>query len=196
MKSKWIKVAQRLQAHLTAGECPSWWLWRINRLCAPSRQASPGTSNCCEGAPGSVLAQKQQFGQGPLEADLWVSICWFGSLSKQYNAFGASLVAQTVKNLPAMPDPQVWSLRWEDTLEKEIIPYPSILPGQFHGQRSLLGCSPCGCKESDMTEQLTHTWCFKSCVIIENLSSSVLLKHLVRIKYVLLKGKRCGEINL
>ena len=28
-----------------------------------------------------------------------------------------------------------------------------------HGQRSLVGCSPCGCKESDTTEQLsTSTW--------------------------------------
>ena len=25
-----------------------------------------------------------------------------------------------------------------------------------HGQRSLVGCSPWGCKESGMTEQLTH----------------------------------------
>jgi len=29
------------------------------------------------------------------------------------------------------------------------------LPGEFHGQRSLVGYSPWGCKESDMTEQLT-----------------------------------------
>ena len=30
-------------------------------------------------------------------------------------------------------------------------------PGESHGQRSLAGYSPWGCKESDMTEQLTHT---------------------------------------
>ena len=29
---------------------------------------------------------------------------------------------------------------------------PVFLPGEFHGQRSLVGCSPWGCKESDMTE--------------------------------------------
>ena len=29
-----------------------------------------------------------------------------------------------------------------------------LLPGEFHGQRSLVGYSPWGCKESDMTEQL------------------------------------------
>ena len=32
---------------------------------------------------------------------------------------------------------------------------PVFLPGEFHGQRSLAGYSPSGCKESDTTEQLT-----------------------------------------
>jgi len=30
-----------------------------------------------------------------------------------------------------------------------------FLPGKFHGQRSLAGCSPCGGKESDTAEQLS-----------------------------------------
>ena len=34
-------------------------------------------------------------------------------------------------------------------------PTPVFLPGEFHGQRSLAGYSPWGCKELDMTEQLT-----------------------------------------
>ena len=33
-------------------------------------------------------------------------------------------------------------------------PTPVLLPGKSHGQRSLVGCSPWGHKESDMTEQL------------------------------------------
>ena len=33
-------------------------------------------------------------------------------------------------------------------------PTPVLLPGKSHGLRSLVGCSPWGCKESDMTEQL------------------------------------------
>ena len=36
-------------------------------------------------------------------------------------------------------------------------PTPVFLPGEFHGQRSLVGYSPWGCKESDTTEQLTQT---------------------------------------
>ena len=34
-------------------------------------------------------------------------------------------------------------------------PAPVFLPGEFHGQRSLVGYSPWGCKESDMSEQLS-----------------------------------------
>ena len=37
------------------------------------------------------------------------------------------LVAQSVKNLPAMKETQVQSLGWEDPLEKEMAPYSSIL---------------------------------------------------------------------
>ena len=33
-------------------------------------------------------------------------------------------------------------------------PTPVLLPGKSHGWRSLVGCSPWGCKESDMTEWL------------------------------------------
>ena len=36
-------------------------------------------------------------------------------------------------------------------------PTPVFLPGEFHGLRSLVGYGLLGCKESDTTEQLTHT---------------------------------------
>ena len=35
---------------------------------------------------------------------------------------------------------------------------PVYLPGKFHGERGLVGYSSWGRKESDMTEQLTHTY--------------------------------------
>ena len=35
-------------------------------------------------------------------------------------------------------------------------PPPVFLPGQSHGQRSLVGCSPQGHKESDTTEAIQH----------------------------------------
>ena len=40
---------------------------------------------------------------------------------------GASLLAQMVKNLPAMQETQVRSLGWEDPLEKEMAAHSSIL---------------------------------------------------------------------
>ena len=43
-----------------------------------------------------------------------------------------------------------WRRKWQPTLVS--------LSGKFHGQRSLVGCSPWGCKESGTTEQLTLTY--------------------------------------
>ena len=42
-------------------------------------------------------------------------------------------------------------------------PTPVFLPGKSHGQRSLVGCSPWGCKESDTTEWL-HFHFSLSCI--------------------------------
>ena len=50
-------------------------------------------------------------------------------------------------------DPWVMKIPWR----RERLPTPVFLPGEFHGQRRLMGYSPWGRKESDMTEQLTHT---------------------------------------
>ena len=60
-----------------------------------------------------------------------------------------SLVAQTVKHLPTMQETQVrpwvgkilWRRKWQPT-------------GKSHGRRSMVGYSPWGRKESDMTERL------------------------------------------
>ena len=43
-----------------------------------------------------------------------------------------------------------------DVLEEEMALTPVFLPGKSHGQMSLVGYSPWGHKESDMTEQLTE----------------------------------------
>ena len=72
-----------------------------------------------------------------------------------YNLNTVSPIAQLVKNLPAMQETLVQSLGQEDPLEKKWQPIPVFLPGEFYGQRSLMGCSPGGRKESDTTEQLT-----------------------------------------
>ena len=40
------------------------------------------------------------------------------------------------------------------SLERQWHPTPVLLPGKSHGRRSLVGCSPWGLEESDMTEWL------------------------------------------
>ena len=60
----------------------------------------------------------------------------------------ASLVAQSVENLPAAFDPWVgkipWRMKWQPT--------PVFLLGKSHGQRSLVCYSPWGRKESGANE--------------------------------------------
>ena len=65
-----------------------------------------------------------------------------------------SQVAQTVERLPTMQETQVQSLGREDPLEKEMATTPVLLHRESYGWRSLVGYSPWGCKESDMTERL------------------------------------------
>ena len=49
----------------------------------------------------------------------------------------------------------LWRRRWHPT--------PVLLPGKSHGWRSLVGCSPWGCKELDTTERL-HFHFSLSCI--------------------------------
>ena len=72
--------------------------------------------------------------------------------------FGASLVAQLVKNPPAMGESGPWSLGWEDPLEKGKSTHSSILAWRI----PWTVYSPWSCKESDTPERLSLSlwWCF------------------------------------
>ena len=92
--------------------------------------------------------------------------------SKTLSVLRSSLVAQSVKSLSAMretwvqslgqKDPGIgkgiqsfpWRKKWQplDPLEKEMANHCSILAGEYHGQRSLLGYSSWGHKELGTTE--------------------------------------------
>ena len=50
-------------------------------------------------------------------------------------------------------DPWVGKISWRRKWQPTLI----FLPGKLHGQRSLVGYSPWGCKESKRTEP-THTY--------------------------------------
>ena len=59
-------------------------------------------------------------------------------------------MTQTVKNLPAMQETQILSLGVEDPLEKGMATHSTLA---WRIPWSLMGYSPWGCKELDMTEQ-------------------------------------------
>ena len=67
------------------------------------------------------------------------------------------MVAQRVKHLPAMRETQVRFLGQEDLLGKEMQSTPALLPGKYHGWRSLIGYGPWGHNESDTTEWFHFT---------------------------------------
>ena len=54
-----------------------------------------------------------------------------------------------------MQETRVLPMGWKDALEKGMTAHSRILAWRFHGQRSLVGYSPCGRKESD-TESDYH----------------------------------------
>ena len=119
-------------------------LWRILFVClfvSPAQtsgfpDSSVGKESACNaGDPNSIPGLGRSAGEGigyPLQYS------W------------ASLVAQLVKNLPAMWETWVESLGWEDPLEKGMATHSSIL--DWRVPRTIQSM---GRKESDMTEQLS-----------------------------------------
>ena len=73
-----------------------------------------------------------------------------------------SLVAQMVKNLPAMEETQVLSLGWEDRLEKEMETQSNLLTWRIPQTEEPGGLSPWSRKESDTTKQLKLSLHFQS----------------------------------
>ena len=77
--------------------------------------------------------------------------CWLYTASPQ-----ASLVAQSVKNLPAMQETWVQSLDQEDPLEKEMAIHSSILAWRIPWTKEPGRLQSMGSQELDMTERLNH----------------------------------------
>ena len=65
----------------------------------------------------------------------------------------ASLVAQMVKNLPAMQETWVRSLSWEDPLEKGKATHSTLL--EYSGLENFMDCIVHRVTKSDTTEQLS-----------------------------------------
>ena len=101
------------------------------------------------GFPDSSVGKESTYNEGDLGLILGLGISAGEGIGYPLQYSWASLVAQLVKNLPAMRETWVQSLGWEDPLERERLPTPVFWPGEFHGLYS-----PWGRKELDMTEQL------------------------------------------
>ena len=69
---------------------------------------------------------------------------------------GASLLAQLVKNPPAMHETRVRSLGWEDPLEKEMATHSSILAWRIPWTEEPGGLQSTGSPELNMTCRLNH----------------------------------------
>ena len=100
--------------------------WRcVHLVCFPThRKGFPDSSvgkefTCNAGDPGSIPGSGRSGREGT-------------SYPLQYS--WVSLVAQLVKNLPAMRETWVRSLGWEDPMEKGTATPPVFWPGESHGQ--------------------------------------------------------------
>ena len=105
---------------------------------------------------------------------LWWKFCWalMDDVERWYLYRNVSKPSRYLMSPPRLPqwnsrrhkrpgfDPWVWKSPWRRAWQ----PTPVFLPGESHGQRSLVGYSPWSCKELDTTDWLhahvyahTHT---------------------------------------
>ena len=93
--------------------------------------------------------------------DLWGKRLSTNPSTKQvisvYNNHQGFLMAQMVKNLPAMQETRVQSLGWEKPLKKGMATHSSVLDWGILWTAEPNGLQFLGRKELDMTERLTHT---------------------------------------
>ena len=105
-----------------------------------------------------------------------------------------SLVAQMVKNLPAVWETCVLSLIWEDPWRREQQPIPVFLPGESHGQRSQEAYSPWGNKKLDMTATFTHSLTQQYLRFIFPVMYAVVLFIFIAFNYIIVW--RCLEFSI
>ena len=83
------------------------------------------------------------------------------NISQAKKCYRASLIAQSVKNLPAMQETQVQFLGREDSLEKEMAIHSSILAWKLPWTEEPGRLQSMGSQELDTTYQLNHIKCYK-----------------------------------
>ena len=88
-----------------------------------------------------------------------LSLSWEVKILSEENLDWPSFPSgSAVKNPPATQETQEMWVQppgGEDPLEEGTSTHSSVRPGESHAQRSLAGCSPRGCQESDTAEPLS-----------------------------------------
>ena len=77
---------------------------------------------------------------------MWMHLCWDLYQHKDFP------VTQMVKNLPAMQKTRIWSLSWEDPLEKRMTSHSSILVWRIPWTEEL------GRMQSMGSQRVGHNW--------------------------------------
>ena len=137
--------------------------WRMNNNTDIGKQSV--TSTCCYDAigpspPGQGLCSKRP----SLSAPSWPAKPWLtetpgikrGTWTRQLSCPGTSLVVQWLRIHLPMQRTWVWSVVEQIPWSRKQQPTPVFLPGKFHRQRSLVGYSRWGHKESDKVEHVCH----------------------------------------
>ena len=121
---------------------------------------NPLQYSCLENPHGQrSLEGYSPMGHKELDTTEWLS-------TKHAYLIRASLVAQLENNLPEIQESRVRSSGQKDPLEKGMATHSSILAWITPWTWSLVDYSPWGCKESGMTDRLshfethTHSWLF------------------------------------
>ena len=116
---------------------------------------APHTRSClCPRPPGSRAPSAAHRPGRPVPAPhrppsgFYLRDCeWIGPPAHRHIPLPPSQATSGVR----LTRPRYWRRKWRSN--------PVLLPGESHGQRSLVGYSPWGRKDWDMTEQLIHTTC-------------------------------------
>ena len=116
------------------------WKWKVKVKSRSSVQLSGTPWTAAYQAPLSMGFSRQEYWSGvPLPSPYGLQTPDLSSLSPQLLSCWSSLVAQLVKNPPAMRETWVWSLGSEDPLEKGKATHSSILAWRIPWTLSSLG---------------------------------------------------------
>ena len=118
-----------------------------------SRMFGTAASDITETAIWHQQLERVCVGMGHRESSSQVSMAGFCNLSSStklgwVGVGGISIFNLEVRICLHILDPWVRKIPWRRAWQ----PTPVSLPGQFHGQGSLVGYSPWGCEESDRTK--------------------------------------------